>query len=55
MILDTFRTLQIAEEAVLPRRLEGLRGEVEYVKGGERELQERWRGVRAELEELRAR
>lgn len=47
--LDVFRTLQIAEEAALPRRLERLGEEVRFVKGREREAQE---GFRMAMEEL---
>ena len=53
--LDTFRTLQVAEEAALPRRLEALREEVEVVSKREKELQEVFRRARAEVEELRGR
>ncbi|KAL9610800.1 MAG: hypothetical protein Q9167_004500 [Letrouitia subvulpina] len=45
--LDSFRTLQIAEEAALPRRLEALREEVAIVQKREREAQELYR-VRTE-------
>lgn len=48
--LDTFRTLQIAEEAALPRRLERLEEEVRFVKAREREAQEAFRLRRDELE-----
>ncbi|KAL8906991.1 MAG: hypothetical protein Q9207_001677 [Kuettlingeria erythrocarpa] len=41
--LDTFRTLQIAEEAALPRRLEALREEYTFVQKREREAQEVYR------------
>jgi pre-mRNA-splicing factor CDC5/CEF1 len=50
--LDTFRTLQIGEEAAIPRRLESLRGEVEFVNRREREAQELYRARRDELESL---
>ena len=53
--LDTFRTLQVGEEAALPRRLEALREEVEVVRGRERELQEAYRGRVGEVEGLRGR
>lgn len=53
--MDTFRTLQIAEEAALPRRLEQLRAEVAFVRGREREAQETYRARREELEGLRVR
>lgn len=48
--LDTFRTMQIAEEAALPRRLEYLEEEVRFVKGREREAQEAFRLRREEVE-----
>lgn len=51
--LDSFRTLQIAEEAAIQTRLEGLREEVGFVSRREREAQEVFRGRREELEELR--
>ncbi|KAL8769924.1 MAG: hypothetical protein Q9209_004171 [Squamulea sp. 1 TL-2023] len=41
--LDTFQTLQIAEEAALPRRLEALREEYMFVQKREREAQELYR------------
>ncbi|KAI4094022.1 MAG: hypothetical protein LQ344_002467 [Seirophora lacunosa] len=47
--LDTFRTLQIAEEAALPRRLEALREEYVFVQKREREAQE---GYRRRMDEL---
>lgn len=50
--LDTFRTLQIAEEAALPRRLEGLREEFMFVQKRERELQDMYRSKREELENM---
>lgn len=46
--LDTFRTMQIAEEAALPRRLERLEEEVRFVKTREREAQEAFRIRREE-------
>ncbi|KAL8740571.1 MAG: hypothetical protein Q9184_008472, partial [Pyrenodesmia sp. 2 TL-2023] len=49
--LDTFRTLQIAEEAALPRRLEALREEYMFVQKREREAQEVYR---LRMEELGA-
>lgn len=49
--LDTFRTLQIAEEAALPRRLEALREEYTFVQKREREAQEVYR---LRMEELGA-
>jgi pre-mRNA-splicing factor CDC5/CEF1 len=51
--LDTFTTLQIAEEAAIPRRLEVLRAEVEFVAKREREAQELYRSTREELLGLR--
>lgn len=50
--LDTFRTLQIAEEAAIPRRLESLRDEVNFVSKREREAQEVYRMRKEELDEL---
>ena len=50
--LDTFRTLQIAEEAAIPRRLEALRAEVEFVARREREAQQLYRARKEELDEL---
>jgi len=52
MELDTFRTLQIAEEAAIPRRLEALRDEVTFLSRREREAQELFRARREELEGL---
>lgn len=48
--LDTLRTLQIAEEAALPMRLERLEEEVRFVKAREREAQEAFRLRREELD-----
>lgn len=48
--LDSIQTLQIAEEAALPRRLESLQEEVEFVKKREREAQELYRLRREELD-----
>ncbi|KAI4140558.1 MAG: hypothetical protein L6R39_005745, partial [Caloplaca ligustica] len=50
--LDTFRTLQVAEEAALPRRLEALREEYVVVQKREREAQEVYRVRVEELEGL---
>lgn len=50
--LDTFRTLHISEEAAIPRRLESLRAEVEFVSRREREAQELYRVRKEELEGL---
>lgn len=47
--LDSFRTLQISEEAAIARRLEGLRTEVEFVSKREREAQDLFRARREEL------
>ncbi|KAI9797457.1 MAG: Pre-mRNA-splicing factor cef1 [Piccolia ochrophora] len=47
--LDSFRSLQIAEEAAIPRRLEELRSEVEFVSRREREAQELYRSRKDEL------
>ncbi|KAL8870564.1 MAG: hypothetical protein Q9174_003423 [Haloplaca sp. 1 TL-2023] len=47
--LDTFRTLQIAEEAALPRRLEALREEYMFVQKREREMQEVYRSRAEDL------
>ena len=52
--LDTFRTLQIAEEAALPNRLEKLREEVAFVKKREIEAQELYRIRKDELDHLKA-
>ena len=51
--LDTFRTLQIAEEAALPNRLEKLREEVAFVKKREIEAQELYRIRKDELDHLK--
>ena len=48
--LDTFRNMQVAEEAALPARLESLREEVAFVKRREREMQELYR---ERMEDLR--
>ena len=48
--LDSIQTLQIAEEAALPRRLESLQEEVAFVKKREREAQELYRLRREELD-----
>lgn len=50
--LDSFRTLQISEEAAIQRRLEGLRTEVEFVSKREREAQDLYRARREELMSL---
>ena len=51
--LDSIRTLQIAEEAALPRRLESLQEEVAFVRKREREAQELYRLRREELDAVR--
>ena len=51
--LDSIRTLQIAEEAALPRRLESLQEEVAFVRKREREAQELYRLRREELDAAR--
>ncbi|KAL2358292.1 pre-mRNA splicing factor component-domain-containing protein [Cryomyces antarcticus] len=50
--LNTFQTLQIAEEAAIPRRLDGLREEVAFVARREREAQDLYRARRDELDGL---
>ena len=50
--LDSLRTLQIAEEAALPRRLESLQDEVAFVGKREREAQETYRLKMQELDGL---
>lgn len=50
--LDAFRTLQIAEEAAIPRRLDALRDEVAFVSRREREAQEAYRSLKQELDML---
>ncbi|KAI9848043.1 MAG: Pre-mRNA-splicing factor cef1 [Sclerophora amabilis] len=50
--LDTFHTLQISEEAAIPRRLEALRSEVEFVARREREAQGLYKTRKEELEGL---
>ncbi|MCJ1335415.1 Pre-mRNA-splicing factor cef1 [Bachmanniomyces sp. S44760] len=51
--LNVFRTLQIGEEAAIPSRLEGLRGEVAFVARRERESQVVYRQRKEELEGVR--
>ena len=51
--LDSLQTLQVAEEAALPRRLESLQGEVDFVKKREKEAQELYRAIGEELDTLR--
>ena len=50
--LDSLQTLQIAEEAALPRRLESLQEEVAFVKKREREAQDLYRVRMQELDSL---
>jgi len=50
--LDSFRTLQISEEAAISRRLEGLRTEVGFVSKREREAQDLYRMRKVELDSL---
>ena len=51
--LDSLRTLQIAEEAALPRRMNSLQEEVTFVKKREKELQELYRTKLEDLDALR--
>jgi pre-mRNA-splicing factor CDC5/CEF1 len=50
--LDTFCTLQVAEEAAIPRRLEALWAEVEFIARREREAQQLYRARKEELDDL---
>lgn len=50
--LDSFRTLQISEEAAVSRRLERLRDEVSFVMRREREAQELYKSRKDELDDL---
>lgn len=50
--LDSFRTLQISEEAAISRRMEKLRDQVSFVMRREREAQEVYRSRKDELDEL---
>ncbi|KAJ5809440.1 Pre-mRNA-splicing factor cef1 [Penicillium pulvis] len=50
--LDSFRTLQISEEAAISRRLEKLREDVSFVMRREREAQELYKTRKDELDEL---
>ncbi|KAG9246565.1 pre-mRNA splicing factor component-domain-containing protein [Calycina marina] len=50
--LNSFKTLQISEEAAIQRRLEGLREEVGYISRREREAQDLYRIRRDELNGL---
>lgn len=51
--LDSLQTLQIAEQAALPRRLESLQEEVAFVKKREKEAQDLYRVKMGELDSLR--
>jgi len=48
--LDCFKTLRISESDAIPRRLESLRNEAEFVEKREREAQEIYRRMREELD-----
>ncbi|EGD98030.1 pre-mRNA splicing factor cef-1 [Trichophyton tonsurans CBS 112818] len=50
--LDSFRTLQIAEDAAIALRLESIRDEVTFITRREREAQELYRARKDELESL---
>jgi pre-mRNA-splicing factor CDC5/CEF1 len=50
--LDSFRTLQISEEAAIARRLDGLRSEVEFISRREREAQDLYKARKEELMSL---
>jgi pre-mRNA-splicing factor CDC5/CEF1 len=50
--LDSFRTMQITEEAAIASRLEGLRSEVGFISRREREAQELYRQRKEELDGL---
>lgn len=50
--LDSFKTLQISEEAAISRRLEGLRAEVAFISKREREAQDLYRARNEELMSL---
>jgi pre-mRNA-splicing factor CDC5/CEF1 len=52
--LDSFKTLQIAEEGAISSRLEGLREEVGFISRREREAQELYRQRKEELDSLMA-
>ena len=52
--LDSFKTLQIAEEGAISSRLEGLREEVGFISRREREAQELYRQRKEELEGIKA-
>lgn len=50
--LDAFKTLQIAEEASIAVRLEGLRAEVGFINSRERLAQDLYRARKEELDGL---
>ncbi|KAJ5670113.1 Pre-mRNA-splicing factor cef1 [Penicillium maclennaniae] len=50
--LESFRTLQISEEAAISRRLEKLREDVSFIMRREREAQDLYRSRKDELDEL---
>lgn len=50
--LDSFRTLQISEEAAIASRLESLRAEVNFLSRREREAQDLYRVRTEELASL---
>ncbi|RDL30714.1 Uncharacterized protein BP5553_10059 [Venustampulla echinocandica] len=50
--LDSFRTLQISEEAAIQRRLEALRDEVAFISKREREAQDLYKARKEELDGL---
>ncbi|KAI9799789.1 MAG: Pre-mRNA-splicing factor cef1 [Sarcosagium campestre] len=52
--LDSIRSLQLSEALVMPRRLEELMSEVEFVSRREREIQELFRDRKEELADLMA-
>jgi pre-mRNA-splicing factor CDC5/CEF1 len=47
--LDSFRTLKISETDAIPRRMESLKHEAEYVEKRESEAQETYRRLKEEL------
>lgn len=52
--LDSFKTLAISEEDTIPRRLDALRSEVEFVQKREMEAQMMYKARKEELESLAA-
>ncbi|KAH6607642.1 hypothetical protein Trco_003955 [Trichoderma cornu-damae] len=52
--LSGFKTLAISEDVAIGRRLESLRGEVNFISRREREAQEEYQKAKEELEALRA-